>query len=144
MKLLLDTNIVVDILSGRDGYADSLGVLKYCEVKRAEGFVSAITVTDVMYILRKLSVLGGVRDAILTLTSIVDVADVSKADINGAFSCGMSDFEDAVQAMCAKRIGTDYIVTRNVKDFAGSPVQAILPDGLLRFLQGSSPNLGNA
>jgi predicted nucleic acid-binding protein len=144
MRLLLDTNIVVDILSGRDGYADSLNVLKCCEVKRAEGFVSAITVTDVMYILRKLVAPEGVRDAVLTLTSIVDVADVSKADIKGAFSCGMGDFEDAVQAMCAKRIGADYIVTRNVKDFAVSPVRAVLPDGLLRFLRGGSFNADNA
>ncbi|MDR1137651.1 MAG: PIN domain-containing protein [Synergistaceae bacterium] len=143
MRLLLDTNIIVDILSGRDGYAGSLGVLKCCEVKRAEGFVSAITVTDVMYILRKLAAPGGVRDAMLTLTSIADVADVSKADIKGAFSCGMDDFEDAVQAMCAKRIGADYVVTRNGRDFVGSPVRAVPPDGLLRFLRGGSLNAGN-
>jgi hypothetical protein len=42
----------------------------------------------------------------------------------------MNDFEDAVQAACAERIGADYIVTRNLKDFAKSPVQAILPEAL--------------
>jgi predicted nucleic acid-binding protein len=134
MKLLLDTNVVIDVLSGRSGYIDSLNVLKHCEAKKAEGFVSAVTVTDVMYILRKRMAFDGVRDAMLTLMSVVDVSDVTRADIRGAFSCGMRDFEDAVQAMCAKRIGADYIVTRNVKDFGASPVQAILPGDMLGFL----------
>jgi predicted nucleic acid-binding protein len=134
MKLLLDTNIVVDILSKRGGYMDSLNVLKCCEIKKAEGYISAITVTDVMYILRKHIEPGSVRDALLTLTSIVDVADVTKADIRGAFSCGIRDFEDAVQAMCASRTGADYIVTRNMKDFEGSPVKPILPGDMQALL----------
>ena len=134
MKLLLDTNIVVDILSRRAGYEDSLGILRACEVKRAEGFVSAVTVTDVMYILRKHIAPVDVREALSTLLAIVDVADVLKSDIRGAFSCGMNDFEDAVQAMCAKRIDADCIVTRNVRDFECSPVPPRLPAEILAAL----------
>jgi predicted nucleic acid-binding protein len=133
MKLLLDTNIVVDILSKRDGYAESLKVLQYCETEKVEGYVSAITVTDVMYILRKYIEPDSVRDALLTLISVVDIADVARSDIREAFSCGIRDFEDAVQAMCAKRIGADYIVTRNMKDFEGCSIQAILPADMLGF-----------
>ena len=135
MKLMIDTNIVVDILSKRDGYMDSLNVLKYCETKKAYGFISAITVTDVMYILRKHIEPSGVRGTLLALMSIIDVADVTKADIKGAFSCGIRDFEDAVQAMCANRTGADYIVTRNVKDFNDSPVRALSPDEVLEILR---------
>ena len=131
MKLLLDTNIVVDILSRRAGYADSLRVLQSCETKRAEGFVSAVTVTDVTYILRKHIAPADVRDALSTLLAIVDVADVLRSDIRGAFSCGMDDFEDAVQAMCAKRVEADCIVTRNIKDFERSPVPPRLPADIL-------------
>jgi predicted nucleic acid-binding protein len=134
MKLLLDTNIVVDILSKRNGYAASLKILEYCETRKAEGYVSAITVTDVMYILRKHIEPDHVRDALLTLISIVDIADVIRSDIRGAFSSSIRDFEDAVQVMCARRIGADYIVTRNMKDFEHSPVQAILPGDMLRLL----------
>jgi predicted nucleic acid-binding protein len=130
MRLLLDTNIIVDILSRRDGYIDSLKVLKYCEIKKAKGYISAITVTDVMYILRKHIAPDSVRDALLTLMAIVDIADVTRTDIRGAFSCGIRDFEDAVQAMCARRIKVDYIVTRNIKDFKGSPIQPVLPTEL--------------
>jgi hypothetical protein len=47
MKVFLDTNVVVDILSKRGGYDDSLRILALCETCRITGFVSAVTVTDV-------------------------------------------------------------------------------------------------
>ena len=42
----------------------------------------------------------------------------------------MKDFEDAVMSMTAKRIGADFIVTRNIKDYKASPVRAVLPESL--------------
>jgi len=134
MRLLLDTNIVVDIISKRDGYEDSLTVLKYCEIHQADGFVSATTVTDMMYILRKYIAPGAVRDAVRKLLSIVDVASVIKNDILSAFISGMEDFEDAVQTSCAARIKADYIVTRNLKDFEGSTVPALSPAEVIKLL----------
>jgi predicted nucleic acid-binding protein len=134
MKLLLDTNIVVDIISRRAGYEESLNVLRCCEVKRIEGIVSAATVLDVMYILRKHISPADVKDAVQTLITIVDVADVKKCDITGAFDSAMKDFEDAAQSLCAQRNRADYIVTRNVRDFSNSPVPAILPGDVLKLL----------
>jgi predicted nucleic acid-binding protein len=134
MKLLLDTNIIVDVLSRRDGYEASLKVLKCCEARRVDGWVSAVTITDVMYILRKYITSSNVRDALLTLLSVVRVADVLEIDIRAAFSCAMKDFEDAVQTACARRIGVDYIVTRNLKDFGASPVSVVSPTDVLKFL----------
>ena len=131
MKLLLDTNIVVDILTKRDGYKESRAILRLCEAGRAEGFVSVTTVTDVMYILRKHVDPNNVRDSVQTLLSIVDAADVLKNDIAAAFSSEMEDYEDAVQAACAARNKADYIITRNVRDYINSPVPAILPDDFL-------------
>jgi PIN domain. len=135
MKLLLDTNIVVDIISRRAGYEDSLNVLRYCEVKKAEGFVSTATVLDVMYILRKHVSPEDVKEAVQTFIAIVDVVDVKKSDIVGAFNSEMTDYEDAVQALCAKRNRADYIVTRNFSDFSKSSVPAILPGDVLKLLK---------
>ena len=135
MRLLLDTNIIVDILTKCTGYEDSRMVLRYCEAGRAEGLVSATTVTDVMYILRKHIAPSSARDAVRTLLSIVDVAGVLKADIIAAFTSDMTDYEDAVQASCAARNKADYIVTRNVKDFEKSIVPAILPGDMLELMQ---------
>ena len=130
MKILLDTNIIIDVISKRDGYEDSLQILRLCELKRLEGYVSAVTVTDIMYILRKHLSQAQLRASIGTLLTIVALVSVGKTDINRALASVMTDFEDAVQAACAKRINADYIVTRNLKDFEQSPVNAISPTEL--------------
>jgi hypothetical protein len=43
----------------------------------------------------------------------------------------MADFEDAVLASTALRENTDYIITRNTKDFSNSPVPVISPDDFI-------------
>ena len=134
MKILLDTNIIIDVLTKRTGYEESLALIKYCELGKAEGFISATTVTDVVYIMRKHIPPAQVRDAVQTLLVIVDIAGVLKGDISSAFLSDMQDFEDAVQAACALRIGAEYIVTRNLKDFEKSPVPAISPGAVLDIL----------
>jgi len=138
MRLMLDTNIVVDILSKRGGYEDSLQLFKYCELGQVDGFISAITVTDVMYILRKHISPSLVREAVQTLLLIVDVANVLKSDISSAFLSDMKDYEDAVQAACAQRMKADYIVTRNLKDFEKSAVPAISPNEALNIIMNTS------
>ena len=131
MKVLLDTNIVVDILSKRKGYKESLQILKYCELGKITGCVSVITVTDIMYILRKHISPADVRNAVQALLLILDVEDILKSDISAAFASNMKDFEDALQSSCARRIKADYIVTRNIKDFETSDIPALLPEKLL-------------
>ena len=135
MKFMLDTNIVVDILSRRDGYEESLQIIKFCELRKIECFVSAVTVTDVMYILRKHVAPNLVRETVKTLLLIVDVANVLKSDINSAFASEMEDYEDAVQSSCAKRMNADYIITRNLKDFKQSRVTAIYPSDALKIIK---------
>jgi predicted nucleic acid-binding protein len=131
MRLFLDTNIVIDILSLREGYDESLRVLRYCLQKHIECYISTVTVTNAVYILRKLITPGTERDVLYAFTLYVNVAAVNSFDIAAAFLSPMKDYEDAVQAICAKRINADYIVTRNIKDFRESPVTAILPGDLL-------------
>ena len=134
MRLFLDTNIIIDVLSKREGYTDSLTVLKCCETGVVEGWVSAATITDVMYILRKHINPQQIRDAVRRLLLIVDVCSVLKSDINAAFLSDIADVEDAVQASCAARIKADYIVTRNIKDFISSPIKAVLPSSIFNLV----------
>ena len=57
---------------------------------------------------------------------------VSKKNVDFGFIGGVKDFEDAVQAACAKRHFLNLIITRNVKDFVNSPVKAVSPEEFLR------------
>ena len=54
MVLLIDTNVILDVLANRTDFVkDSSMVWKLCETDRAKGYVSALTIANVVYILRK-------------------------------------------------------------------------------------------
>ena len=130
MKILLDTNIIVDIISRRNGYEKSLELLKYCEDKKFNGFITTTTITDIMYILRKYSP-QLLRNAMINLMKILETAEVSRNDIHLSFLSDMSDFEDGVQAYCGFRYEVEYIITKNLSDFEYSPIKAISPKDFL-------------
>ena len=62
----------------------------------------------------------------------VQVPTVGKADVLKAWSYAISDFEDALQVACAEAEGVAVIVTRNVADFANSPIKALTPEDFLQ------------
>ncbi len=64
---------------------------------------------------------------VMNFIDTMKIAKITAKDLKFAFTGVMSDFEDALQANCAKRYHIDYIITRNVKDFKLSPVKAIEP-----------------
>ncbi|GHU49799.1 twitching motility protein PilT [Clostridia bacterium] len=134
MKILLDTNIIIDNLARRDEYRESLQIMELCEKGIVDGVVTTVTVMDVIYILRKHINPVNVRNAVWMLLQIVDVIPALKNDINIAFTGDFSDFEDAVQASCAARVKADYIVTRNVRDFEKSIIPAVRSEDMLRLL----------
>ena len=71
------------------------------------------------------------KEIINQLQLVFTVADLKADDIKRALEMDFTDFEDALQSACAVRIKADYIITRNIKDFAGSRVPAIKPSELL-------------
>ena len=127
MKVLIDTNVVIDNLARRDEFGESLKIFRLCESGAINGIVTTATVMDVIYILRKHLPLADMRKAVQILIQVVDVVPVQKSDIRAALSSAFSDLEDAVQAFCATRSKADYIVTRNLDDFKNSTVPVISP-----------------
>ena len=91
--------------------------------------------TDVYYVISR-SIRNAVKakEKIITLTTIINVCDTTITDTKKALALNMGDFEDAVIAAIAKRERADYIVTRNLKDFAGSPVPALSPSQVLKCM----------
>jgi predicted nucleic acid-binding protein len=134
MKIMLDTNIILDVLLKRDPfYKDGAEIFRMAERGEISAFVTASSITDIFYIARKR--IGGesAKDAIKKLLEIVDVVSVIKYDIKKALDLAFSDYEDALQAQCAKKIRANYIVTRNEKDFKISPVKTISPEKFLKL-----------
>jgi predicted nucleic acid-binding protein len=136
MRLLVDTNIILDALMAREPWAESAqSVLLAVAEDKSEGFITASTVTDIYYLLhKKIGDKERAKQILLGLFLSITVLDVSGADCEKAFELPMYDYEDALLAHCAKRHKIDYIVTRNPKHFVGSPVKSILPDEVIQLL----------
>jgi predicted nucleic acid-binding protein len=136
MKLLIDTNIILDALMKREPWVKSAEAVLYAvAAEKAEGCITASTFTDLYYLLRKhLRDKEKTKQALLGLIAVVDVLDVTGADCEKAFELPISDYENALLAYCAKRHKVDRIVTRNEKHFVGSPVRTVTPDAIVKRL----------
>lgn len=133
MKILLDTNVVLDHLMNREPFVDEAEtVLNAVAYRQIEAAITANTITDIAYLLRKAMNRDAMKTALLGLMELVEVVEVNYERCVAAFDLPMTDYEDALLAHCAEKWGAEYIVTRNIKDFGGSPVKALTPSELLK------------
>lgn len=133
MRLLIDANILLDVLENRQPHLEASSIIwKLCEVGRAEGYVSALTFANLVYVMRKELSADQVEEIWKKLRLIFFIADLTEKDMENAATAKWDDFEDAIQSATASRIGADYIVTRNEKDYKSSTVPAISPADLLK------------
>lgn len=131
---MCDTNVIIDVLLEREPFVEaSYMVLSLCEEHRIEGFVSASSVTDIYYLVRKYTHSAELTyKAVGKLLEIVKVCSVTNNDVLTAFQRKARDFEDCLVATCAKSIRCDYIVTRNKKDFEEFDIPLFTPEELLQ------------
>lgn len=129
MKIMCDTNVIIDVLLEREPFVeDSCQVLRLCEERRINGFVSASGITDIYYLVRKYTHSSELAyKAIRKVLEIFKVCSVTNNDVLMAFQKKAGDFEDCLVATCAKSIGCDYIVTRNKKDFMSFDISPLTP-----------------
>ncbi|MCR5223297.1 MAG: PIN domain-containing protein [Lachnospiraceae bacterium] len=132
MRLLIDGNILLDVLQKREPYySDSANIWKMCEIDLVEGHVPALTFANLVYVMRKELSPDRVEEILKALSLIFHFEDLKGSDLEGAAALHWTDYEDALQAVIAQRVGADYIITRNVKDFINSRVTAITPSEFL-------------
>lgn len=135
MRILFDINVVLDVLLARKPWAaDSALLLDAAERRKITGHVAAHTLTTAYYLIARSAGPVKAATAVTDLLRFLDVVPLESADFAQALVLGMTDFEDAVQAAAAAKIGADYVATRNAKDFKASPVKARTPAELLSLL----------
>ncbi|HEX4133674.1 MAG TPA: PIN domain-containing protein [Bryobacteraceae bacterium] len=136
-RILLDTNIVLDVLLNRQPYADAgAAVWTAVETGALQGMLAAHAVTTIHYLIRK--EMGNARTArtLSAILKVFGVAAVDEAVIREALQLPVSDFEDSVTAAAARLAGCECIVTRNPKGFRGSPVRSLTPEAVIPLLYG--------
>ena len=118
MKILLDTNIVLDVLMDRMPFADAATEL-FSKVEEGTiiGYLCGTTITTVYYLAAKTVGTRRAHEEIKKLLSLFEVAPVNRHVLESALGANFHDFEDAVVHEAACHVGAEAIVTRNQKDF---------------------------
>ena len=128
MRVLVDTNVVLDVLQGRPAFVNH-ATLIFDLVERGiiTGLLCATTITTLAYLAGKTAGKHAATKQIRQLLVLFEVAPVTRAALDAALASKTSDFEDAVLAEAALQAGAQAIITRNLRDFTHSPVRAYTP-----------------
>lgn len=135
MRALIDTNIILDVLCQRERFFENSSmVFKLCEMKKLDGVISALSIPNLVYIMRKELDHDAIKTVLQKLSLIFKIEDLKAADLLKAAVMDFKDYEDALQSVCAERTNADFIISRNVKDFQNSSVKAVTPEEFLNML----------
>jgi predicted nucleic acid-binding protein len=139
-KVFLDTDVALDHLADRQPFAEYAHRL-FALAEKAEITLclSALSFSNLYYILRKLVGHGEALALLRKLKQLVRVSAVGEAEIQSALANSFKDFEDAIQHFTAKAEGdVSAIITRNKADYAGSEIPVLSPDEFLAMREPSA------
>ncbi len=132
MRVLLDTNVLLDVFGRREPfYAASARVWALAESGRIEAFISAISLNNCYYVVRKLTSASRAREMLHWLRDEFSIVPLSERLIHQAIDSDLADFEDAIQLFSAVHCSAETIVTRNVADFPTNGIPATTPEEFL-------------
>lgn len=133
MRVLLDTDVVLDLVGDRQPFVVEASVLLLAhEQGQIEAFVSAITPVNVFYILRKQRGAVGARQAVDTVLTTFSICSIDQSMLTAAHALPMSDFEDALQVAVAQAAALDAVITRNTDDYTHAPILVLSPAEALK------------
>ena len=136
MKVLLDTNIIVDFLSKRPVFFNEAEkIISKCRDGEIIGIVAVHTVSTLFYLLKKYVLPETLRDIFYNLFEIIEIGRADKNSVLEALkNTEFTDFEDGLQYQCALEEFIDCIITRNKKDFFSSKIPVYTPSEFLKSL----------
>ena len=131
-KVFVDTNVLLDVLRHREDFCEaSAEIWSLVETGQLAGGISAISFNNVYYIIRRLADHVTAEKSLVLLRDTFEVVSCDQQILNQAIDSGFKDFEDAIQFFSAVRLGADYLLSRNVKDFPPDSMPVMTPEAYL-------------
>jgi len=138
MKVLLDTNVVLDAIAKREPFfVNAQKIITLILDNKLEGYITANSVTDIFYIARKHLSRNDLRNTLRSLFKTFDIIDVFGTDCRKALDFPLDDYEDALVAVCSSRATVDYIVTRDEEFLRQAKIPVIAPSDFIRLFTDS-------
>ena len=139
MKVMFDTNVVLDVLLDREPHIDVAAKLfALVDNGRLEGSICATTVTTIYYIAAKSFGRRRAHTQVHELLGLFEVAAVDREVLDRALELDFADFEDAVAHEAARTSGMSAIVTRDGGDFVNASLPVFDPHELLAAIAAAS------
>ncbi|MBM3702478.1 MAG: PIN domain-containing protein [Actinobacteria bacterium] len=135
MRVLLDTNLFLDVILERDEYyKDSSKIWSLISDKRLAGYISAISINNLYYILKRIIELKFVEKIIDQILDEFEIIPLTKEILKQARSIKNKDYEDSIQYFSAINSTCDFIITRDKNDFPHIGIRIISPSEFLATL----------
>ena len=130
-KIFLDTNIILDLVTKRDGFEDACDILQIGDDGKVALCVSYLTMANTAYVARKGRTQDELYAVMESLVGLVDVLPMDEEQLKTALGIKANDLEDVLQYVCASTHQCDMIITRNAKHFAFSCIPVMTPKEFL-------------
>ncbi|MBK9024842.1 MAG: PIN domain-containing protein [Saprospiraceae bacterium] len=123
-RLLIDTNIVIDLLSKSEKFYDEAADLfSRADKKELVLTITSLTFANTNYILTKLKSAKEAREILRKFKVLIELLNLDDKVTELALSDdSFPDFEDGLQYYSAIENQIDVIITRNKKDFKNSKI----------------------
>ena len=135
--LFLDTNVIIDVLSNREPFSNIASrLLDYGEKGKINIYISALSYSNIYYILRKFCNHKEMVSLLKDLNAISTTLAVTESIIAKSIDSTLKDFEDSIQLYTAysnKKI--QAIVTRDIKGFKSSEIAVLTPEEALGIIE---------
>jgi predicted nucleic acid-binding protein len=128
MKITVDLNVILDVFLKRGDYWGCGKIVTLCEKKICDGYIPSHGIPTIYYILQSNIGREAALEIVDYLIEVMTVVPVGNELLRSARRLSFRDFEDAIVAASAVESKSDFIITKNSKDFADSPVPTITPE----------------
>ncbi|MDZ7292694.1 MAG: PIN domain-containing protein [candidate division KSB1 bacterium] len=134
MKVHVDINVFMDVLTRRAGWFESLSTIDLLKSYGIAGYISALTIAILHFLrMRKVGEMQA-RTEVRTITQDFEIVPLTRQIIIDAFDSQLPEFEDNIQFYSAREMQVDYIITRNKKHFDQMGIPVATPDEFLKII----------
>lgn len=127
-RIFLDTNVILDFFLEREPfYYDALKLWAACEEGAVDGYVSALTITNVHYIAQRIKNPTTAMIAVRGILDVFNVVPLDKELLRRAADLHDRDYEDDIQLQSAVKAGCSHLFTRDPTHFHSKAIAIVPP-----------------
>lgn len=132
-KLLIDTNIALDLLAKREPfYKSAAQVFSLADKHKIKLTISSLTFTNTNYVLSRLKSPKEAREILRKFKILVKILSLNEKIVALALNDeSFQDFEDGLQYYTAIENNQDIIITRDLRDFKHAKIPVMTAEEYL-------------